>query len=161
MTEEVETLIFLHVTVYSSEQDAALRWEHCLLRMWCWRWGEHDQIAPGDSVSLAWDRLLSWNGVYTLMNVSFSVFACPQPPCFITEEWEGLFFSWQIWSWITTRQHAFISIWRNKQPLPTVGLCCSLATQEIYGGSSARELQGCFLFSVKGITNPHSILKLN
>lgn len=71
------------------------------------------------------------------------------------------FFSWQIWSWITARQHAFISIWRNKQPLLTVGLACSLATQEIYGGSSARELQGCFLFSVKGIANPHCILKLN
>lgn len=161
MTEEVETLIFLHVTVYSSEQDATLRREHCLLRTWRWRWGEHDQTAPGGSVSLAWDSLLSWNGVYTLMNVSFSVFACPQPPCFITEEWERLFFSWQIWSWITARQHAFISIWRNKQPLLTVGLACSLATQEIYGGSSARELQGCFLFGVKGIANPHRILKLN
>lgn len=161
MTEEVETLILLQMTVYNSEQDAALHREHCPLWTWCWRWGEQDQTAPWDSVSLAWDILLSWNSIYTLMNVSFSVFACPQPPCFITEEWEGLFFFWQIWSWITTKQQAFISIWRNKQPLPAVGLCCSLAMQEIYGGSSARELQGRFLFSVKGIANPRSILKLN
>lgn len=44
-----------------------------------------------------------------------------------------------------------------KQPLPAVGLCRSLAMQEIYGGSSAREFQGHFLFSMKGIVNPHSI----
>lgn len=72
---------------------------------------------------------------------------------------ETLFF-WQIWSWITARQQPFISIWRNKHPLSAVGLCCSLAMQEIYGGSSAREFQGRFLFGVKGIGDPHSILAL-
>lgn len=44
-----------------------------------------------------------------------------------------------------------------KQPLPAVGLCCSLAMGEIYGGSSAREFQGHFLFSMRGNVNPHSI----
>lgn len=93
--------------------------EHCPFWTWLSKWGEQDQTAPYDSVPLAWHILFSWNSIYTLMNVPFSVFAFFQPPSFITEEWEWFFFFfWQIWSWITTRQQSFISIWRNKTTAP-------------------------------------------
>lgn len=92
-TEEVETLILLHVTVYGSWQDAALHWEHRPFCSWRSKWGEQAQTTPCDSVSLAWYILFSWDSIYTLMNVSFGVFVFSLPPCFITEEWEGIFFS--------------------------------------------------------------------
>lgn len=156
-----ETLILLQMTVYSSEQDAAL-----LENIVCSgraAGGEESKIKQLLGIQCHWHRIFCFHEIASppwWMSLSVSLHVPSHRVLLQRSEKDSDFF-WQIWSWITTKQQAFISIWRNKQPLPAVGLCCSLAMQEIYGGSNARELQGRFLFSAKGIANPHSILTLN
>lgn len=106
------------------------------------RAGGAKSTASYDAVSLAWSILFSGNSIYTLMNVSLSVFPFSQPPCFITKEWEEFFFFFlanlKLNYYKTTAFHQYLEL------LPAVGLCCSLATWEIYGGSSARVPRSLF-----------------
>ena len=149
--------VSLHTAVYSSWLDATLHWEHCPFQTWHSKAGRAKSTAPFDAVSLDWRILFSGNNIYTLMNISLGVFAFSQPLCFITRVRRNLFFFWQIWSWITTRQQFFISIWSCSLQLA----CAVLWQRETFMVAQVPESSKvAFLFSVKGTAYLHSILAL-
>lgn len=122
------------------------------------RAGGMKSTAPYDAVSLAWRILFSWNSIYTLMNVSLGVFPFSQPLCFITKEWEEIFFFFSgKFEAELPQDNSFSSVF-GAAP-------CSWPV--LFSGNTrnlwwlkCQSSKVAFLFSVKGTVYLHSILAL-